>query len=171
MAEGGRFSDAARAYAEHWGVVDAVAKQFNKEVDDFFDALRQRVQDVLPQLKEKKVQSGGSRYWCLADSDRSLERHPQLLFGSVAERPEIVTPGRLRVLAIAPTASKEQLPRLVAVAEDTALRPYAQKLSGGTWSLFRLVLPCGGQNAVEQVAAILVAALTALDGAFRDGSR
>ena len=162
MSAFGQFSEAAKLYAQHWVVVEAMATEFQKSVDVFLDALYERIGAIVApsQLQQKLVDSTRNRYWWLAEDDRDRDAYPQLWLDG--RLPTIVVPGELRFTAIAPRATGEQLRRLADLATQPALARFCAKATGRAWSLFTVVVQYPDTDPVESAAEPIATVLMTL---------
>lgn len=157
------FSDATRLYAENFAVVEAMRLAFETSVDEFLNAVTERVQEMVdsPQSLQTK-QTKGYYYWWLGEDRVGKEVCPQLLTN--ARVAEIVTPGRMRLTAIAHGANVQDCTRFASAATDERIASSCRPGKGGTWSLFEADIEYSQHDPVEFAAQKIAEILLVLDG-------
>src|SRR4051794_24976819 len=92
-----RFGEAARLYADYAAVVEQIRHAFLADVNDFLDALRDRVGSLVPHpVQESRDDRKATRRWWLSDDQDS--QYPEHLFVWIkTNATKIVRPGVLDV--------------------------------------------------------------------------
>src|SRR4051812_25473288 len=93
------FGPPARLYAKHAAVVDQMRDLFRADVKRFLDAVRDRVESLVPTVPfhEYRDKADLYRWWWLAGDDKAHTEHVYVWMSQY--EPEIVDPGVLRVHA------------------------------------------------------------------------
>lgn len=156
------FSEAAKLYAKNYSVIKAVRTEFEQDIDAFLDCVRDEIRLAIPEGFCEKV-TPTYRYWWIGE-EKHRDRFPQ--FWLEKTRPEIVIPGQLKLTAIAPEASSEQVQRLIAIAEKPEFNAVCKKAFGGKWSLFTAIIKYGDEEPVQCVSQITASLLTDLNRAY-----
>lgn len=161
------FSEAARLFAQYYTVVEKMRKEFDQNVDAFLDALHGQLKVQLGERLQQRITQDRSRYWWLAEASENKDAHVQLWI--VCDAPEIVQPGKLKLTAVAPFASKDQstLSRFARIAKEAPLSSYCRPASGGPWSLFTVELSYQSSDPVDGLARPIADVLIRLDGQAR----
>lgn len=106
------FNEISRLYARNYSVLEAVKREFLREVDAFLQDVYQEVRSATSDRAQQRITQVGWRYWWIGDKDK--DRYPQLSVSGLA--PEIVHPGEVKLFATAPRASVDQRRALAAIA-------------------------------------------------------
>jgi hypothetical protein len=157
------FGEAARLYARNYKVVQAVKAEFDRDVNGFLDAVREEVNSSTSgRLKEKITPV--YRYWWLGEDD-TKDKYPQ--FWLESGKPDLVDPGELKLNAIAPQASSEQ----IAACREVGQRPEFKQMYKKGGQLFSLIVRYGHEEPIQLVAGVVASVLTALEEQYRKAAK
>lgn len=169
MKERPTFGDAARLYAEHAEVVEAIKAEFNASIDAVLDAARDEVDRRLRvdldepgrRLCERVVgrdqvfRPWRSWHWGEEGSDGS--KAPRVWF--YTWKPEIVVPGQLTVMAsVHGACNPADRPRYLAARDEVGLLTRAGEERG----IFTFDAPCAGPDPAAELAGPIARTLVAL---------
>lgn len=149
------FGEAARVYAEHAHVVEAMYEALCADLLAFFQAVSAEAKRRSPAITDES--SSQYHYWCIAAPGGLV---PCLQWA--VDDPAVVHACELRMTAVCDKATPKQCAALAALATDPRFLPHCQPSSGGPWRLFRVVLPLRGTEPIDTVAEFVASLLTAM---------
>jgi len=153
------FGETAKLYATYHSVIESVRGDFERDVNAFLDVVREEISSRTDAALREKV-TKGFRYWWIGD-DKNKDKYPQLWLESY--KAQIVSPGTLKLTAIAPMAREEDLGAFREVSMRPGISASCGKLGGGRYSLFTVTIPYGSlDNPVQRVAEVVSPILLAL---------
>jgi hypothetical protein len=159
------FNETSRLYAQNFSVIEAVKNEFQRDVNAFLDSVYEEMQAATSgRVREKRTQ-GAYRYWWIGEGERDL--YPQLWVDGSAVT--IVDPGEVRLTAIAPKATPDQLRAFASVATKPEFSSVCG--AGGTWSIFTTNIRYEDENPVHRVSRIAAGLVLALNEIYEKTSR
>lgn len=157
-----RFSEAARLYANYAGVVEQIRQVFLTDVNNFLDALRDRIASLvsLP-VQENRDDKKSIRRWWLSEDDNS--EYPEHLYVWIKSNAiKIVQPGVLDVSPWAWPIFKPFRHQIVALKDSLKLSPICKVKKGLEGSPFTITISYGEQDPVGEAAGPIAELLVGL---------
>lgn len=161
------FSEASRLYAQNYPVIEVIKSEFERDVNAFLDAVREEISLAVSGRLSEKVTKGYRYWWVGEEKDKDL--YPQFWLESGST--ETVYPGAVKLTAIAPAASQDQLRAFAQVATRPEFTAICRPGLGGPWSLFTAVIKYEDEHPVQRVSSITARLLSALNDLYETTAR
>lgn len=157
-----QFSEAARLYADYAAVVEQVHQAFLTDVNDFLDALRDRVASLTSfPVQENRDDKKSVRRWWLSENDAS--QYPEHLYIWMKSNAiKIVRPGVLDVSPWVWPIFKPFRHQITALKDTLKLPPICKVKKGLEGSPFTITVSHGEQDPVGGAAGPIAELLTGL---------
>jgi hypothetical protein len=162
------FSEAAQLFAKNYAVIETIRGEFERDINVFLDAVREELSESTSGKLAEKITKGYRYWWIGKEDDKDKDKRPQLWLE--AAKAETVYPGEVKLTAIAPAASPDQLQALAAVAKRPEFSDTCQPASGGPYSLFTVIVKYGTDDPVQRVANVTARLLLTLNDVYETKS-
>jgi len=159
------FSEATRLYAENYDLVELMKKEFESELDAFFDDVRKEAggDEVIAEST-----AGGNRTWRLTSVDR--EGTPYIWFK--ARQPSIVTSRSFEVCSYLGHGGAAEAATMRSALEGKALPPSCSRIEASRTLLLKLSVSMAGFNEpAAGVAEDLVEVLEVVTRTWHEGQK
>jgi len=137
----------------------------NSFLDDLRPHLKKQVKAKTISLVESRATQSSYLYWYIGKEAANKDDYPQLQLRT--DDVGIVSPGRMKLTAVAPRAKGKQLAAVAGVASQKKWSSYCEPLAGGPWTLFDYEVEVKKGIELGEIAQNIAALLRALNTAYK----